>query len=76
MGVTIAYRGRLADLTRVEDFEDRLVDFASRSAARCSSGGVGPTTITIAWSAASSSVSRRVRNAPVYCCLLRDGLSV
>jgi hypothetical protein len=28
MGVTIAYRGRLADLTRIEDFEDRLVDFA------------------------------------------------
>jgi hypothetical protein len=28
MGVTIAYRGRLADLTRVEDFEDRLFDFA------------------------------------------------
>jgi hypothetical protein len=27
MGVTIAYRGRLADLTRIEDFEDRLVDF-------------------------------------------------
>jgi hypothetical protein len=28
MGITIAYRGRLADLTRIEDFEDRLVDFA------------------------------------------------
>jgi hypothetical protein len=28
MGVTIAYRGRLADLARVEDFEDRLVDRA------------------------------------------------
>ncbi len=28
MGITIAYRGRLADLTRTEDFEDRLVDFA------------------------------------------------
>jgi hypothetical protein len=28
MGITIAYRGRLADLTRVEDFEDRLIDFA------------------------------------------------
>jgi hypothetical protein len=28
MGVTIAYRGRLADFTRIEDFEDRLVDFA------------------------------------------------
>jgi hypothetical protein len=28
MGVTIAYRGRLADLARVEDFEDRLVDCA------------------------------------------------
>jgi hypothetical protein len=28
MGVTIAYRGRLAELTRIEDFEDRLVDFA------------------------------------------------
>jgi hypothetical protein len=28
MGVTFAYRGRLADLTRIEDFEDRLVDFA------------------------------------------------
>src|SRR5205823_1324120 len=28
MGITIAYRGRLADLTRVEDFEDRLLDFA------------------------------------------------
>jgi hypothetical protein len=28
MGVTIAYRGCLADLTRIEDFEDRLIDFA------------------------------------------------
>lgn len=28
MGVTIAYRGRLTDLARVEDFEDRLVDCA------------------------------------------------
>ena len=28
MGMTIAYRGRLADLTRIEDFEDRLVDYA------------------------------------------------
>jgi hypothetical protein len=28
MGVTIHYRGRIADLTRIEDFEDRLVDFA------------------------------------------------
>ena len=28
MGVTIAYRGQLADLARIEDFEDRLVDFA------------------------------------------------
>jgi hypothetical protein len=28
MGITVAYRGRLADLTRVEDFEDRLLDFA------------------------------------------------
>jgi hypothetical protein len=28
MGVTVHYRGRLADLTRVEDFEDRLLDFA------------------------------------------------
>jgi hypothetical protein len=28
MGVTIAYRGRLADFARIEDFEDRLVDFA------------------------------------------------
>src|SRR5207244_3670243 len=28
MGITIAYRGRLADLTRIEDFEDRLLDIA------------------------------------------------
>ena len=28
MGVTISYRGRLAEPTRIEDFEDRLVDFA------------------------------------------------
>jgi hypothetical protein len=28
MGITIAYRGRLSDLTRVEDFEDRLLDLA------------------------------------------------
>src|SRR5947209_19029940 len=28
MGISLAYRGRLADLTRVEDFEDRLLDFA------------------------------------------------
>jgi hypothetical protein len=28
MGITIHYRGRLADLSRIEVFEDRLVDFA------------------------------------------------
>ncbi len=28
MGVTIAYRGRLADFARLEDFEDRLIDCA------------------------------------------------
>ena len=28
MGITIHYRGRLADLTGIEDFEDRLVDLA------------------------------------------------
>jgi hypothetical protein len=28
MGITVAYRGRLADLARVEGFEDRLLDFA------------------------------------------------
>jgi len=28
MGITIAYRGRLADFARIEDFEDRLVDCA------------------------------------------------
>jgi len=28
MGITIAYRGRLADLSRIEDFEDRLIDLA------------------------------------------------
>jgi hypothetical protein len=28
MGITIAYRGRLADLERIEDFEDRLLDLA------------------------------------------------
>ena len=28
MGITIYYRGRLADLSRIEDFEDRLVDLA------------------------------------------------
>ena len=28
MGVTVAYRGRLADLIRIEDFEDCLLDFA------------------------------------------------
>jgi AcrR family transcriptional regulator len=28
MGITIAYRGRLSDLTRIDDFEDRLVDLA------------------------------------------------
>jgi len=28
MGITIAYRGGLADLARIEDFEDRLIDFA------------------------------------------------
>ncbi len=28
MGITISYRGRLADLARIEDFEDRLLDFA------------------------------------------------
>jgi hypothetical protein len=28
MEITIAYRGRLADPRRIEDFEDRLIDFA------------------------------------------------
>ena len=28
MGVTISYRGRLAEPARIEDFEDRLIDFA------------------------------------------------
>ena len=28
MGVTIHYRGQMADLSRIEDFEDRLIDFA------------------------------------------------
>ncbi|MGP0062223.1 MAG: hypothetical protein ACLQGP_01305 [Isosphaeraceae bacterium] len=28
MGITIAYRGRIADLARIEDFEDRLIDCA------------------------------------------------
>jgi hypothetical protein len=28
LGITIAYRGRLADLARIEDFEDRLIDCA------------------------------------------------
>jgi hypothetical protein len=28
MGITIHYRGLLADLTRIEDFEDRLLDLA------------------------------------------------
>jgi len=28
MGITISYRGKLADLDRIEDFEDRVLDFA------------------------------------------------
>ena len=28
MGVTVHYRGSLADLSRVEDFEDRVIDLA------------------------------------------------
>jgi hypothetical protein len=28
MGITVAYRGRLSDLARVEDFEDRVLDFS------------------------------------------------
>ena len=28
MGVSIHYRGQMADLARIEDFEDRLIDFA------------------------------------------------
>jgi hypothetical protein len=34
MGITIVYRGRLADLGRVEDFEDRLIDCALEIGAR------------------------------------------
>jgi hypothetical protein len=34
MGITIAYRGRLADITRVEDFEDRLLDYALETGAQ------------------------------------------
>ena len=28
MGVTISYRGSMADIERVEDFEDRVIDLA------------------------------------------------
>jgi hypothetical protein len=28
MGITVAYQGQLADLARVEDFEDRAIDLA------------------------------------------------
>ncbi len=28
MGITVSYRGSIADLARVEDMEDRLVDLA------------------------------------------------
>ena len=28
MGITISYRGRLAEPARIEAFEDRLIDFA------------------------------------------------
>jgi hypothetical protein len=34
MGITIAYRGRIADLARIEDFEDRVVDCAIEIVAR------------------------------------------
>ena len=73
MGVTIAYRGQLADLSRVEDFEDRLVDLALEMGGRQRSGEPGPTTIRSAWSAASSWISRRGTNRPVCCFLPRDG---
>ena len=29
MGVTIHYRGSLAEVSRVEDFEDRVIDLAA-----------------------------------------------
>ena len=32
MGITISYRGTLADLDRVEDFEDRVLDLVLNSA--------------------------------------------
>jgi hypothetical protein len=35
MGVTIHYRGSLADLSRVEDFEDRLIDLALDLGGNC-----------------------------------------
>ena len=31
MGVTVAYRGRIADLSRIEDFEDRSIDLSLSS---------------------------------------------
>jgi hypothetical protein len=35
MGITIHYRGSLADLSRVEDFEDRVIDLALALGADC-----------------------------------------
>lgn len=34
MGVTIHYRGQMADLDRVEEFEDRVLDMALEMSAQ------------------------------------------
>ena len=72
MGVTIFYRGRLADLTRIEDFEDRLIDGAPEIGGRADLADLGRRR--------SGAHVRGVildlapgQNRPVCCCLPRDG---
>jgi hypothetical protein len=50
MGVTIHYRGSLADLVRVEDFEDRVIDLALALGSECR-----------VWRSADSDPNRLVR---------------
>ena len=52
MGITIFYRGSLAEPARIEDFEDRLIDFALEMGGQARIWRHWPTTIPIAWSAA------------------------
>ena len=55
MGITIHYRGAIASLDRVEDFEDRVLDLALELGGQAHIWRTACDTDPRGWSAASSS---------------------